>query len=242
MWVAAHPDDDVLVAPILASLCLDRDVECTLMVLTRGEKGNCHLEGECPSDVGMVRSAEMGSASQYFGANLVLLKYSDGGGKPDGSAPAWDLEAGGHQRLVTSLSFLLQSFQADVILTFDPRHGTTCHLDHMATGKLVREASVEAGILAKLYYLESRLHVTTPIRFQFSPAFAGPGLKSFNANVPLISNGQPSWSALVNTMRIHRSQFNELWVAAALDVPASERVIFFAGATEAERSPNLNCR
>ena len=47
MWIAAHPDDEVLVAPLLARWCGDGHARCSLLVATRGEAGACRLPGGC---------------------------------------------------------------------------------------------------------------------------------------------------------------------------------------------------
>ena len=169
LWFAAHPDDEVVVAPLLASLCRDRSLRCTLIVLTRGEKGDCLLTGGCQPDVATVRSGEMGRASEFFGANLVLLNFSDGGGLPDGSAPEWDARAGGHDQLVASIASLIESFEPDVVLTFDPRHGTTCHNDHRAAGKLAKEALSKTSGSAVLSFSRGpsqRQHDAAPTRLR----------------------------------------------------------------------------
>jgi LmbE family N-acetylglucosaminyl deacetylase len=233
LWFAAHPDDDVVVAPLLASLCRDRSLRCTFVVLTRGEKGECLLTGGCEPDVATVRSGEMGQASQSFGANLVLLSYPDGGGLPDGSAPAWDVRAGGHDQLVASIASLIDAFQPDVLLTFDPRHGTTCHPDHKAAGNLAREALLKSSSSAVLYYLETRINIsTTPLRLEFEPSVAGAtGLYTFRAG----------WNALIADMQVHRSQFDDAWVDAALQVPDSERNVYVARASDIDAIAVRTC-
>jgi LmbE family N-acetylglucosaminyl deacetylase len=233
VWFAAHPDDDVVVAPLLASLCRDRSLRCTLIVLTRGEKGDCLLAGGCQPDVATVRSGEMGRASEFFGANLVLLNFSDGGGLPDGSAPEWDARAGDHDQLVASIASLIESFEPDVVLTFDPRHGTTCHNDHRAAGKLAKEALSKTSGSAVLYFLETRLNVsTTPLQLDFEPSVAGAtGLYTFRSG----------WNALISDMQIHRSQFDDTWVNAALQVPDAERNVYVARASDIEAIPVSTC-
>jgi LmbE family N-acetylglucosaminyl deacetylase len=233
LWLAAHPDDDVVAAPLLASLCRDRLLRCTFVVLTRGEIGGCLLAGGCQPDVATVRSGEMGRASQFFGANLVLLNFSDGGGLRDGSAPAWDAQAGGHDKLVTSMASLIKSFAPDVVLTFDPRHGTTCHPDHRAAGNVAKEALSRTGNGAVLYFLETRLSITTPpLRFDFEPSVAGAtGLYTFRS----------SWNALIEDMQLHRSQFDDAWVEAALQVPDSARSVYVARASDIEAIPVSTC-
>ena len=51
LWVGAHPDDEVLLAPVLAKLCLLERLDCHLLVLTRGEAGICLLPGGCRNHI-----------------------------------------------------------------------------------------------------------------------------------------------------------------------------------------------
>ena len=94
MWIAAHPDDEVLVAPLLARWCGDGRARCSLLTATRGEAGACLRPDGCLPDLASVRSAEAGSSSRYFGANAILLSLPDGGGAVP---PPWDIDAGGSQ-------------------------------------------------------------------------------------------------------------------------------------------------
>ncbi|HEX7420791.1 MAG TPA: PIG-L family deacetylase [Thermoanaerobaculia bacterium] len=180
-----------------------------------------------------MRSGEMGRASEFFGAELVLLNFADGGGLPDGSAPAWDVRAGGHDQLVASMASLIESFAPDVVLTFDPRHGTTCHPDHRAAGNLAKEALSKSSSSAALYFLETRLNIsTTPLRLDFEPSVAGTtGLYTFRSG----------WNALISDMQIHRSQFDDAWVNAALQVPEAERNVYVARASDIEAIPVGTC-
>src|ERR1700756_5220565 len=73
MWIAAHPDDEALAAPLLGKWCREEHARCAFLILTRGEGGDCLRADGCHPDIASVRSAEEASASQYFGASLVLL-------------------------------------------------------------------------------------------------------------------------------------------------------------------------
>ncbi|MEO8034255.1 MAG: PIG-L family deacetylase, partial [Acidobacteriota bacterium] len=86
LWVAAHPDDEAVAAPLLAEWCREQHARCTFLILTRGQAGACLRAEGCLPDIATVRSAEAGAAAQYFDADLILLSLSDGGGS---SAPAW---------------------------------------------------------------------------------------------------------------------------------------------------------
>ena len=242
VWIGAHPDDEVLIAPLLAALCKDQGVRCSFIVMTRGEKGDCLLMAGCAPDIGAVRSGEMAQAAAYFHANLAQLGYADGGALPDGSAPAWDAQAAGHEQLVASIASLIEGFQPDAVITFDPRHGSSCHPDHRAAAIVAKEAAVLAGRADAVIELETLLLANAPPQIVFAPSTTGgSGSSVFNANVPLQSTHMPAWDALIADMQIHRSQFDESWIEAARAVPEQERDVYFARAADAARLMVSTC-
>jgi len=237
MWIAAHPDDEVVIAPLLAKWCLDDRARCAILLLTRGEAGACLRPDGCAPDLISVRSSEAGAASQYFGATSILLTLPDGGGSV---APHWGELAADEPSVVTAVAGYIQAFQPAAILTFDPRHGTTCHPDHMETARVVLEAVKQLQYSPALYLLETRVTIS-PGSFgvQFSSAMGQ--AKRFDANVVLASTGQSAWNAALDDMRRHASQFDGNWITAVEDVPVKDRAVFFAPATAALAQPISPC-
>jgi LmbE family N-acetylglucosaminyl deacetylase len=212
LWIAAHPDDEAVVAPLLAEWCLDDGAECTFLVLTRGEAGPCLLPGGCLPDLRSVRAAEAGAAAELFRASSILLRYPDGGGV---AAPVWEGD------VVGRIAGLIEAIHPALILTFDPQHGTTCHPDHRETGRLVTEAMQRLSYAPELLFLESRVTVEgNPLAIHFSAAIAS--ATRYDASA--------TWGAVPDDMRRHPSQFDGQWIAAVENVPASERAVFLADA------------
>jgi LmbE family N-acetylglucosaminyl deacetylase len=231
LWVGAHPDDEVLAAPLLAQLCIREKVTCTFLVLTRGEAGLCGLPGGCGFSLGDLRAVEMGRAATLFNAQLVIWNLPDGAGLADASAPGWDALSGSHQALVTAISSFLAGVHPDMVLTFDPRHGSTCHPDHRATGRLLVEAlSGDDG--PALYLLESSVAVTdNPRRIVFSAAAPDtPSLIRFDGRAPMRPDAT-GWDVLLEDMRCHPSQFDDAWLDAAAANPPEAQATFFGEAT-----------
>src|SRR5213080_1305083 len=79
LWIGAHPDDEALIAPILGQSGTAAPDLCSLLILTRGERGDCVLPGGCGSDLGSVRAAEMAQSADFFHARLTLWTFSDVG-------------------------------------------------------------------------------------------------------------------------------------------------------------------
>ncbi|HEV7507517.1 MAG TPA: PIG-L family deacetylase [Thermoanaerobaculia bacterium] len=241
LWVGAHPDDESLVAPLLGRLCIDEGLRCSFLVLTHGEQGPCLLPHGCKPDLATVRTSEMIRAAKLFGAQLVLWNFPDGGGAPDGSAPSWDATAGGHAALISSLSSFIAATGADLVLTFDPRHGSTCHADHRATGNLVVESLSQIQRSPVLYFLETRLiRNDSPFSLRFAAAApAAAGVFAFDANANLLSTGLPAWQTLVQDLLAHPSQFDAPVLRAIRSTIPQERAVFLGHAALLLASPEL---
>src|SRR6266849_1264743 len=77
LWIGAHPDDEALIAPLLGRQCVDGSSSCSLLVLTRGENGDCGLAGGCSPNLGAVRTMEMESAAALLRSRLIQWSYAD---------------------------------------------------------------------------------------------------------------------------------------------------------------------
>src|SRR2546422_414200 len=82
LWIGAHPDDEILIAPILGRQCAERGAQCALLVMTHGEAGGA----------GATRAAEMQAAAVFLHAHLTLWAFSDVMKDVDAT---WSAEAGG---------------------------------------------------------------------------------------------------------------------------------------------------
>jgi len=216
LWIAAHPDDESIVAPLLMRWCVDEGARCTLLILTRGEAGICRIASGCAPDIAAVRSAEAGSASQLFHANLILLTLPDGGGA---APPAWPAD------LAATLAKYIEAVHPDLILTFDPRHGTTCHPDHRAAGAAVLDSVKSLPFAPAVWLLETR--VDTMPSLQFRPA------------THAAFRFEGSWDAVAEDMQRHPSQFDAAFIAAVQNV--SDRAVYLAPAEAVLKEPVEQC-
>ena len=128
LWIGAHPDDEILLSPLLGGACVERGVQCAMLVMTRGEGGGS------PD----VRAAEMQRAAAMLHATLTHWTYAD---VMTGVDATWSSAAGGHAALVGRIAAEIAAVAPTVIYTFDPHHGSTCHPAHRALGALVVEAA-----------------------------------------------------------------------------------------------------
>ncbi len=237
MWIGAHPDDEVPAAPLLARWCGDGRSRCSLLTATRGEAGGCVRPDGCLPDLATVRSAEAGASSQYFGADAIILSLPDGGGAVP---PPWDIGAGGSAELVTTIAAFIRAEAPELVLTFDPRHGTTCHPDHRAIAAIVLEAVKFLSAPPAVYLLETRLEIDAqPLEIRFRSA--APGAIRFDANELLVSTGGPAWNAVAGDMARHPSQFDAALLAAVSRVPAADRAVYLAPASTILQQPASTC-
>ena len=132
MWVGVHPDDEILLSPLLGRVCAQAD--CAFLVMTRGENGRCVLPGGC-GDLGALRSAEMQRAASLLHARLTQWNYPDVMTDVD---VTWS--AGDRAALVARIAEAVAAEHADVVYTFDPDHGSTGHPAHREVGQLVLDA------------------------------------------------------------------------------------------------------
>lgn len=203
LYIAAHPDDEVPIAPWLARKCIEEQARCSFLIVTTGENGACLIPGGC-GDLGALRAAEMSRSAAQFGATLTMWGFRDGAPHEWG---ALDERIRAH----------VDSIDPDVVITFDPRHGTTGHPDHRAIGQMVIDA---IGGSRELFLIETRIDiVASPLTIVFSAA-------PVTARVVERFDATSRWDALLRTMEIHRSQFDEAWVAEVAASPL--RAVFFA--------------
>jgi LmbE family N-acetylglucosaminyl deacetylase len=229
LWIAAHPDDEAVAAPLLAKWCLQDHARCGFLVLTRGEAGACQLSAGCQPDVATVRTSEAAAAAELFHADSIHLRYRDGGGV---TTPAWSAQSTNQPDLVSTHAAYISAFRPEVVLTFDPRHGTTCHPDHRETGRAVLEAIGRMADQPDVYFLETRVQISSsPLSVSFSPASAT--AERFDATQLLPFAGVEAWTAIVWDMQRHPSQFADDLIAAIRDVPPYERAVYFERAAAA---------
>jgi LmbE family N-acetylglucosaminyl deacetylase len=167
----------------------------------------------------------------------MLLSLSDGGG---GAPPPWAPGAGGGPDLAGTLAAFIRAEAPEIVLTFDPRHGTTCHPDHRAVAELALEAVSLLSEPPAVYLLETRVEIDTEgVAFHFAPAT--PGTIRFDATETLAATAGPAWSAIESDMERHPSQFDSAWRAAISRVPERDRAVFLAPAPAILRQAVSGC-
>lgn len=230
LWVGAHPDDETIAAPLLGRLCVEEGLTCTFLVMTRGEAGQCRLSSGCHPDLGSVRAAEMRRSARLFGAQLTQWSLPDGGARA-----GWATASGGVQALVGQVSSLIHAVNPDIVLTFDPRHGSTCHPDHRAAADLVLEAIRQLPRRPTVYLLETVVAgSTSPFSITYSAgATVSEGTFGFDGNGIVRAVRSPAWQFTVWAAQAHPSQFTPIAVRGLAKLPSDQRVVYTAPAAVA---------
>jgi LmbE family N-acetylglucosaminyl deacetylase len=147
--VFAHPDDETLVAPLLAAYAR-RGVRVQLAIVTDGEKGTqAHAAIPAGPELAKVRAEEARCSCRALGIEPpILLGFKDGElGKQ--SRPPWAPLA----EVQAELAKLLERVRPDAVITFGPE-GAYGHPDHRLVGAVVTQL-VQAGAdgaPARLFY------------------------------------------------------------------------------------------
>jgi LmbE family N-acetylglucosaminyl deacetylase len=147
--VFAHPDDETLVAPLLAAYAR-RGVRVQLAIVTDGEKGTqAHAAIPAGPELAKVRAEEARCSCRALGIEPpILLGFKDGElGKQ--SRPPWLPLA----QVQAELAKLLARARPDAVITFGPE-GAYGHPDHRLVGAVVTQL-VQAGAdgaPARLFY------------------------------------------------------------------------------------------
>lgn len=202
----AHPDDEILVSPLLANRCVRGGASCAIVVMTANE----------------VRAVEMARSAALLNLRLTQWAFSD---VLTDVGAIWAAEAGGREVLVQRMRDVIEGERPDLILTFDPRHGTTCHPAHRELGRLVLETGAK-----NLFQVET------------AARFVGDGFVLRNASPvhawTYVANSD--WQYVARVAEIHASQFTAAQVESLRTLPAEQRRVWFAPAGAAIDTP-LEC-
>lgn len=199
LWIAAHPDDEAMIAPLLGRKCIEERATCTLLVLTRGEAGECKLPGGC-GDVGALRAAEMASAAVLFRAELIQWSL------PDVLRPlaVWP------QSVRNDIASVIAAVRPDAIYTFDPNHGSSCHEAHRYAAQLVLDAASRTPV----QLIETAIHRENGISFSAATSRATE------------IDARRWWRFLIEDLKAHPSQFSVAEVEAIEVLPESQQRVW----------------
>ena len=199
--VLAHPDDETLMAGVLADAASREGIDVRTITLTRGENGHPEPRLSRVEDLPLVRESELRRYGFALGIDHQdLWDYPDGG--------LGDVPQGG---VIDRLVERVRSWRPDLVLTFDPAGGYNGHPDHCAAGRMTTEA-VRAGLdaaykpdLGAAHHPRQLAYVVAPAR-AFS-SIGGPELRAVAIAQPAANVAVPVKSSLrILGWRTHASQ------------------------------------
>lgn len=147
MYIAAHPDDETFASPILSFSSLIFKNPLFLLVLTRGEGGECSLPDRSSRSLAEIRADEMRQVANLYGAVLRQESFLNAS-LPMASFPmrheiAARWTAQGNPVRVVAES--IRSFKPDIIVTFAPIFGYTGHPEHQLAARFALSGIREAA-------------------------------------------------------------------------------------------------
>lgn len=247
LWIGAHPDDEILVSAFLGALCAEREQICTLISATHGEAGVCLIPGGCSPSLAAVRELEFQRSAAILRAYPIIGEFRDGSAPtPEGVLAIWAAQAGGEEILIQLAVGEIRKSGARFVLTFDPRHGSTCHPDHRAIGALVLRAIERMGADAPaLFFIETRL-LQSPIGDAPSLGRVAPDDASqlvFNGDqwAPRIYGSL--WRYVAFVIATHVSQFEQRLAVSLGTAPQPERMLGLLPSAQVKPDPRYDiCR
>ena len=201
LWIGAHPDDELFVAPWLGAM-FERGAAIRFFVATRGEQGPCYRPEGCEPDLATVREQEMRDAAALFGGEVTFGDCPDGsGGRPEEVLNVWEPRR-------ARFAQAIEQFAPDEIVTLDPHFSG--HADHMAAGRIVTSLHVPVRILLA----ESRPSWRAPMTI-----------------APAVGNAEPFeakayWHWLIRDLQCHRSQMRPETIDAFAGVADDEKKVW----------------
>ncbi len=230
LFFAAHPDDELLIAPYLGKLCVEDRMSCTFAVLSRGESGPCRLEQGCLPDVGTVRSLELMNSARVFNAELI---HWDLGNPPEESPETtldyWAARAGDRDSLESLVAHVLRITDPELIITFDPSHGSTGHPDHRAAAMLLLDVLEDMDQMQpKVLFIETAIRGGLDHTFRgFEQAPSQGDCISFDATQQLQSIAGEAWDYESLCAAQYPSQIDEELYQAIVDTPDDGKTFYF---------------
>ena len=147
--VFAHPDDEMVVGPLLAKYAHEGHA-VHLLTLTAGERGTREHAGIPGGEaLAEVRAKELACSAAELGiSGHTLLHFPDQGFAGGYKNPIW-------KEAAAAVREEIERLRADVLITWGPEGGTG-HPDHRGTSSVVAQVFQQRGLLQhkprKVYY------------------------------------------------------------------------------------------
>lgn len=238
LHVGAHPDDEGVFAPMMAEACRFNGATCHLVVATEADSWGCFItirlkdRAKCSTMRRLetaAAAANLNATHEFYGWREGVYNWSDAGVRSNLAGLAREL--GSHAGLVARFRRTLDEFRPDIVLGFDPRHGTTCHPNHRAILRLALEAIEGLPVERKpqVWFESDYLvpgappeiaSITDGYGIVRWPGDATP-VTWYDANLAL-PDGRTAYDYLVDGLRLHGTQFPEVATGKLTPAPKPE--------------------
>src|SRR5262245_1153032 len=140
LFIAAHPDDES--AGVLTYVSRGLHANTVLLSLTRGEGGQNLISPDLFDVLGLLRTAELLAADEYYGVMQYFTRAFDFGfsRSPEETLRKWD-----RALVLSDMVRAIRSFRPHVIVSVWQGNSKDGHGHHQASGILAREAYRLAG-------------------------------------------------------------------------------------------------
>ena len=154
MFIGAHPDDELAVAPLLARAADTTDV--MVVCMTNGGGGQNRGGTSLSQSLGEVRAQELDASCRVLGVEHTLLAFQNDipveerlrrrrEGSPENPSQVIERWRGNGHDLLEILVEHIRRWKPNVVIGFDPDQGFTSHKEHRAAGSLALAAVQKAG-------------------------------------------------------------------------------------------------
>lgn len=230
LWVGAHPDDEIVAAPLLGELCASGKNVCRFLLLTRGEAGTCRLADEC-RNLAALRASEGSNSAAILDAAVTQWQLPDGmSHRADLVLGAWSRNAGGCKVLLGRMQAALAG--ADIVLSFEPDPGTSHDTDHFATAILVESTLASMKRPPALFTIRNPVHIARGGAEMFLSPAAGHRQGELRST-------PGDWAWTLAAARVYRSQFDRAAIEHLEATPKPARIIVAAPRVRSEWRPAL---
>lgn len=218
LCILTHADDEILLTPLLAKKRADQT--CRIIVATEGVPGVCHHNLCETKSLAEVRASELATSAAFLGFEAVQGYMPSLQDIPTAAErrAAWDTAT--PNGVVALVREQITLFAPDVIVTFDPRHGTTGHVEHMLTGEFVIEATRGFFDPSKVVLMESK--------FVMEPTFIGIAPWSNDPYIHTDYMGEEAWQKTLQVVQLYQSQWQDDWIELVKNAPVEYQKVSLA--------------
>ncbi|MGC4090133.1 MAG: hypothetical protein QM756_20070 [Polyangiaceae bacterium] len=169
-------------------------------------------------------------AASTFGANLEQWDLgNEAADTPEQALANFAAHAGGVDALQARVRAFIEARNPDLLLSFDPRSGVTCHPDHRAAAALTLQAARQVSSLssARIWLLESKLSSDSTSADLSGASWVGFAPVAQNASIDRFdASADASWRYLLADLGAHQSQFSNATVQLFTLAPTAARAVF----------------